>query len=88
MLSTEKKSKLIKEFQTSKNDTGSTEIQISILTETIKELAEHLSVHKKDVVAKRSLLKKVAQRRRLLTYLTGKDFDKYKSIIKKLNLRR
>ena len=88
MLSTEKKSKLIKEFQTSKNDTGSTEIQISILTETIKELSEHLSIHKKDVVAKRSLLKKVAQRRRLLTYLTSKDFDKYKSIIQKLNLRR
>ncbi len=88
MIKTEEKQKIIKNFQISKNDTGSSEVQIAILTVSINELSNHLKVHKKDIVAKRSLLKKVSQRRRLLDYLTKKDFGKYKEIIEKLNLRK
>lgn len=88
MLLKEEKEKIIKKFQQSKNDTGSSEVQIAILTKTINELVKHLEVNKKDVVAKRSLLKKVSQRKRLLQYLIRTDFDKYKKIINALKLRK
>ncbi len=79
---------LVVTFQKSKNDTGSPEVQIAILTATITYLTGHLKTHKKDVVAKRSLIKKVGQRKRLLAYLIINDFDRYKKIIEKLNLRK
>ncbi len=88
MLSKNDKVQIIKKYQQSKNDTGSSVVQVSILTSTIKYLTEHLKIHKKDIVAKRSLLKKVSQRKRLLSYLNKKDHEKYKDIVKKLSLRK
>ncbi len=88
MLSHEEKEKLVKQYQRGTNDTGSSEVQISLLTSAIAELSTHLESNKKDVVAKRSLLKKVAQRKRLLNYLVKSDYNRYKEIIKSLKLRK
>ena len=87
MLTPEEKEKIIKEFQLNKNDTGSPEVQIAILTEEIKRLTEHLKKHKKDTTSKRGLLMKVGQRRALLLYLKRKDKKRYERLIKKLGLR-
>ena len=82
------KEKIVKTFARSKNDTGSAEVQIAILTEEIKELTEHLKVHQHDHHSRRGLLKKVGQRRSLLNYLARKDVQRYRELIKKLNLRK
>ena len=88
MIATEKKQKLIKTYQTSKTDTGSPEVQISIMTARINEITEHLKVNKHDFMARRGLLQLVGKRRRLLKYLAEQDSDKYLELIKKLGIRR
>jgi small subunit ribosomal protein S15 len=88
MISTEKKSKIIKDLQKSKTDTGSAAVQVGIDTERIKELTEHLKVNKKDFAARRGLLQLVGKRRRLLKYIADKDSQAYLDLIKKLGIRR
>ncbi|RFP91000.1 30S ribosomal protein S15 [Rhodobacteraceae bacterium 63075] len=87
-ITAEEKSRVLKEFATKDGDTGSPEVQIAILTTRIKTLTEHFKTHKKDNHGRRGLLKMVAQRRKLLDYLRGKDEDRYKDLIKKLGIRR
>lgn len=87
-LNAEKKQSLIDKFKTHENDTGSPEVQIAILTERINELTGHLKVHKKDHHSRRGLLKMVGHRRALLNYLQKRDFERYRSIIQKLGLRK
>ena len=84
----ERKAELIKEFQQSDGDTGSPEVQVSILTERIKNLTEHLKEHKKDHHSRRGLLIMVGQRRSLLDYLNRKNSARYQDLIKRLGLRR
>ncbi|MCG0314130.1 MAG: 30S ribosomal protein S15, partial [Calditerricola sp.] len=76
-LTQERKQEIINEFKLHESDTGSPEVQIAILTEKIKNLTEHLKVHKKDHHSRRGLLKMVGQRRRLLNYLREKDYTRY-----------
>ncbi len=87
MISTEEKSKVIKDLQKGKNDTGSTEVQIGILTARITELTEHLKTHKKDNHSRRGLLQMVGKRKRLLSYLKENDFAAHEKLTKKLKLR-
>jgi small subunit ribosomal protein S15 len=87
-LSKEEKSKIIKDFARNDKDTGSTEVQIAILTSEINNLTEHLKEHKHDYHSNRGLLKKVGQRRNLLQYLAKKDIQSYREVIKKLGLRK
>jgi len=87
-LTPEKKANLIKKFQRDKDDTGSVEVQVAILTEEIKELTDHLNTHKHDFHSKRGLLMKVGKRRSLLEYLKKKDVPRYRELIKALNLRK
>ena len=82
------KKEIQNEFATHENDTGSVEVQVAILTARIKELTEHLKVHKKDNSTRRGLQNMVSRRRRLLDYLHNKDVARYQAIIKKLGLRR
>ncbi len=84
----ERKAEIIKEFGKDENDTGSTEVQIALLTERITELTEHLKIHKKDNHSKVGLLKLVGQRRNLLKYLLKKDPSAYVEITDKLKIRR
>ncbi len=87
-LSAEKKREIIDKFKIHENDTGSAEVQIAILTERINQLTEHLKVHKKDHHSRRGLLKMVGQRRALLNYLRDNDFNRYRVILEKLELRK
>lgn len=87
-MSLENKREIIEKFKTHENDTGSPEVQIAILTERIKQLTEHLKVHKKDHHSRRGLLKMVGQRRGLLNYLKKNDIERYRNIIQQLGLRR
>jgi len=87
-LTKEQKLAIIKEYGLSESDTGSTEVQIALLTARIKELTEHFKVHKKDHASRRGLLKLVGQRRKMLKYLMRTDLEKYRSLIEKLNLRK
>lgn len=84
----EKKLEIINEYKTHESDTGSAEVQIAILTHEINTLNEHLKVHKKDFHSRRGLLKMVGRRRNLLNYIKGKDVERYRTIIKKLGLRK
>ena len=84
----EKKSEIIEKFKTHDTDTGSSEVQIALLSERIAYLTEHFKVHKKDHHSRRGLLKLVGQRRRLLQYLKQKDISKYRTIIKELGIRK
>lgn len=88
MISIEKKTKIIKDLQKTKTDTGSSAVQVGIDTERIKELTEHLKVNKKDFMARRGLLSLVGKRRRLLKYIAEKDSQAYLDLIKKLGIRR
>lgn len=88
MISLDKKQDLIKEYQTTKSDTGSPEVQVSIMTARINEITEHLKLNKQDHMARRGLLQLVGKRRRLLAYLAEKDSQAYLKLIKKLGLRR
>ena len=87
-LSKEEKQKIIGKYKVHENDTGSSEVQLAILTQEIINLTEHLKVHKKDFHSRRGLLKKVGRRRRLLEYLKTRDTERYKKLIKKLGLRK
>lgn len=84
----ERKQEIINTFKRDENDTGSSEVQIALLTERINELTEHLKVHKKDNHSRRGLLKMVGKRRNLLNYLAKKDEEAYKDLVKKLGLRK
>ena len=87
-LSKEAKAELIKDFAKNDKDTGSTEVQIAILTKEINNLTEHLKEYKHDYHSNRGLLKKVGQRKNLLKYLAKKDIKSYREVIKKLGLRK
>ena len=82
------KSAIIEDFRIHDNDTGSTEVQIAILSERIRYLTEHFRTHAKDHHSRRGLLKLVGQRRRLLDYIRRKDFDQYRRVIERLGIRR
>jgi small subunit ribosomal protein S15 len=88
MITTEKKQATIKSLQEHKSDTGSSTVQVGIATERIKELTEHLKVHKKDFAARRGLLQLVGQRKRNLQYIAAHDSKAYLDLIKKLGIRR
>jgi small subunit ribosomal protein S15 len=84
----ERKTELIKEYQTKEGDTGSPEVQVAILTERINNLTEHLKEHAKDHHSRRGLLVMVGQRRRLLDYTRRKNEHRYRTLIERLGIRR
>lgn len=88
MIRKEDKTAVIEANRTHATDTGSPEVQVAILTARIKELTEHLKVHKKDNHSRRGLLKMVGQRRNLLNYLMRVDIERYRAIIAKLGIRK
>lgn len=87
MLLKKKKERIIAKYKTHDSDTGSSQVQIAILTEEIKELTSHLKTHKKDFSSRRGLLKKVSERRRLLNYLSREDEKAYEEIVKDLKIK-
>lgn len=87
-ITNERKNEIINEFKIHENDTGSTEVQIAVLTAEINALNDHLRVHKRDHHSRRGLLKMVGKRRNLLNYLRNKNITSYRELIKKLGLRR
>jgi small subunit ribosomal protein S15 len=87
-LTKEKKAELIDRFGRDSSDTGSTEVQIALLTERINELTEHLREHRKDHHSRRGLLMLVGRRRRLLRYLERTDLERYRGVVAELGLRR
>lgn len=88
MISKEKKQEIIAAYGRSANDTGSSEVQIALLTQRINELTEHLKKNPKDHHSRRGLLKMVGQRRGLLEYLKKKDLESYRKLIERLGLRK
>ena len=88
MQTKERKQELVSEFARHKDDTGSPEVQIALLTDRIKQLTEHLREHKHDYHTRRGLLKLVGQRRRHLRYLSKRDVERYHSVLEQLGLRR
>ncbi|MCF6444834.1 30S ribosomal protein S15 [Nereida sp. MMG025] len=87
-ITAENKAQIMKDFATKDGDTGSPEVQVAILSSRIATLTEHFKTHKKDNHGRRGLLKMVAQRRKLLDYVRGKDEARYQDLIKRLGLRR
>lgn len=87
MIEKEKKQNIIEEFKTHEADTGSTEVQVAILTARIRELTEHMRTHQKDFHSRRGLLIMVGKRRKLLQYLKDKNFSRYQDLITRLGLR-
>jgi len=87
-LDKEKKRDVISNFQLRDGDTGSTEVQVAVLTERINQLTEHMRANRHDYHTQRGLLKLVGRRRRLLAYLSREDVDRYHSLIKRLGLRK
>lgn len=88
MISKEKKTAIMKEYARFEGDTGSPEVQIAVLTARIAELTEHLKENQKDHHSRRGLLKMVGKRRGLLDYLMKKDIERYRELIKRLNIRK
>ena len=84
----ERKQEVINTYKRDEKDTGSSEVQIALLTERINELTEHLKVHKKDNHSRRGLIKMVGNRKSLLKYLSDKDVQRYREIVEKLGLRK
>ena len=84
----EKKKDIVNNFQRQDHDTGSTEVQVALLTERINQLTEHMMANRHDYHSQRGLLKLVGQRRRLLAYLSKEDVDRYRNLIAKLGLRK
>jgi len=82
------KAEVKNEFKRSEQDTGSADVQVALLTSRIKELTEHLKMHKKDHSSRRGLIMMVNKRRKLLSYVQTKDEGRYKELIEKLGLRR
>ncbi len=87
-MTAERKQALINEYSKKDGDTGSPEVQVAILSEHIQNLTDHLKMHKKDISSRRGLLRKVAQRRKLLDYVKGQDEARYQDLIKRLGIRR
>ena len=87
-MTVERKQEIINQYRRDEKDTGSSEVQIALLTERINELTEHLKIHKKDNHSRRGLLKMVGKRRNLLNYLAKKDVNRYRTIVEKLGLRK
>ena len=87
-LTKDRKSAIVSEFSRSKNDTGSVEVQVALLTERINKLTEHMKEHTHDYHTNRGLLKMVGKRKSLLEYLKNEDVQRYRELIKKLNLRK
>jgi len=87
-LTKEQKTELVGRYGSGEKDTGSTKVQIALLTQRITELTEHMKVHKHDHHSRRGLLKLVGRRRRLLTYMQRHDLEGYRALIKELGLRR
>ena len=88
MITPERKKELIEEYATKKNDTGSPEVQIALLTERITYLTEHFKTHIKDHHSRRGLLRLVSKRRRLLDYLKRVSLERYRKVVGALNLRK
>ncbi|MDP4000915.1 MAG: 30S ribosomal protein S15 [bacterium] len=88
MLTPKEKDQIIKKFQVHKDDTGSPEVQVAILTREIEKVSEHLLIHKKDNHSRRGLLKMVGNRRRLLRYLNTEDEKRYEKLITRLKLKK
>ena len=88
MLSNEKKDEIVKNFGRKEGDTGSTEVQVALLTEQINVLTEHMKANKKDYSSNRGLLKMVGRRRSLLAHLKSKDVNRYRDLVQKLGLRK
>lgn len=88
MLEREDKKKIIDEYGKHEKDTGSSEVQVALLTREIEDLTEHMRIHKRDFHTRRGLLMKVGRRRRLLNYLKKEDVERYRTLIKQLGLRR
>lgn len=86
-ISKERTAELIKEFGKSEGDSGSAEVQVAILSERIRNLTEHLKVHKKDNHTRRGLMMLIGKRRGLLKYIKERDIDNYRALIKKLGIR-
>lgn len=87
-LTSDQKQSVIAKYRLHETDTGSPEVQVAVLTEKINILTEHLKIHKGDHHSRRGLLKMVGQRRALLNYLKDRHFDRYRSLIEKLGLRK
>ena len=87
-ITAERRTALVTDYATGKDDTGSPEVQVALLSERIKSLTEHLQTHEKDFHSRRGLLVMVGQRRRLLDYLKRKNEGRYKELIERLGLRR
>ncbi len=87
-ITVEEKQRLMQDFATKEGDTGSPEVQVAVLSSRIATLTEHFKTHKKDNHSRRGLLMMVAQRRKLLDYVKGKDEARYQSLIERLGLRR
>lgn len=87
-LTPEQKREIINEFRLHDSDTGSTEVQVAILSKRIAYLTDHFKTHAKDHHSRRGLIKLVGQRRRLLNYLKSKDIERYRTLIEQLGLRR
>ena len=88
MLTQERKTAVVQEYALHKEDTGSPEVQIALLTERINYLTEHLREHKHDYHTQRGLLKLVGRRRRLLAYLNRTDIQRYRAVLSRLGLRK
>ena len=87
-LTKEEKQEIIQKFGKGENDSGRAEVQIALLTKRINQLTGHFSEHKKDHASRRGLMKMVGKRRRLLDYLIDRDIERYRAIIKELNIRK
>jgi small subunit ribosomal protein S15 len=84
----EEKAEIIKKYGSNQNDSGKTEVQVALLTKRINDLTEHFNKHVKDHHSRRGLMMMVGKRRRLLDYLAKRDIERYRSIIKDLNIRK
>ena len=88
MITAERKKEVIAQYATDKDDTGSPEVQVAVLSERIANLTEHFKAHVKDNHSRRGMIKMVSQRRGLLDYLKAKDIKRYEALIARLGLRR
>lgn len=88
MIAKETKAEIIQQFGAKEGDTGSPEVQVALLTERIRQLTEHLKLHKHDHHSRRGLLQMVGQRRRQLAYLSRLDVERYRALIQRLGLRK
>jgi len=87
-MTNEEKLEIIKKYGTNEKDSGRTEVQTALITKRINDLTSHFEAHKKDHHSRRGLLMMVGKRRRLLDYLKRKDIERYRTIIKELNIRK